>query len=911
MLTTVAMMRSSKAIDRLAMAHDASHYALTPAEVARPSNVDEVISLFKESATRKVNLTFRAGGSSLSGQSVTSGVLVDTRRGFRGIEILDQGRRVRVEPGATIRAVNARLAALGYKMGPDPASEVACTIGGLVANNSSGMQCGTAQNTYSTLDSLDFVLASGTRINTADPDAAAKFEAAEPELAKGLMRLRQRVLDNPDSVAVIKRQFAMKNTMGYGINSLLDFDTPLEIARHLMIGSEGTLGFVASATFNTVAIAPHAATALAIFRTLKDATAALPDLVAAGFAAIELMDAQSLRVAQTLPEATEELLALDITSECALLLEFQENSQEELQTRIGSVTPLLDSLPLVSPTHATTDPTVRAALWHIRKGVYTTVAGHRNPGATALLEDIVVPVPELLGTCEDLIALFDKHGYENSVIFGHAKDGNVHFMLNEYFTDPECMARYTRFTLEMVDMVLAHGGNLKAEHGTGRIMAPFVEQQYGAELFAVMREIKDLFDPQGMLNPGVVLTEDSAAHLKNLKLVPKVEDEVDRCVECGFCEPICPSKDLTLTPRQRIALRREMAAANPDPEMLAELSKDYDYHAIQTCAVDGLCSTACPLHINTGDLVRRLRAEHAKRVLDGAWGAAAKIWGPFTKGASVALGVAKAVSPVASGFTKVARKVVGDDVMPAYSSDLPKGGKRAKAKPAADPVALYLPACIQTMFAGGVTQAFQKLCERADVPVSTLDSGGLCCGTPWKSKGFLKGYRTAMHRAERELTDPLPVIVDAASCTEGYHVMQSKSDDPNFRSVKFIDAVQFAYEVLLPKLVVTNPLPSIVLHPTCSSTQLGVNDALVGLARAIAAEAVVPIDVGCCAFAGDRGMLHPELTASATARESAEVKSREFTAYASLNRTCEIGMSRATGKDYVHILELVEAATRP
>lgn len=602
------------------MAHDASHYAFTPVQISRPQSVNDILDLFAHARREGSPLTFRAGGSSLSGQSAGDGILVDSRRGFRGIQILDEGRRVKVSPGETIRAVNARLARHGYKLGPDPASEIACTIGGMVANNSSGMQCGTTENSYATLDSLEFVLASGTRIDTADPDAARKFAEAEPELAAGLMRLRQRILDTPDSVNTIRRQFAMKNTMGYGINSLLDFETPLEIARHLMIGSEGTLGFVTSATFRTIPVAPHAASALAIFPTLREATAALPDLVAAGFAAIELMDAQSLRVAQTLPEATPEILELDVTGQAALLLELQDATAEGVGGKIEAVAPLLASLPLTSPTQATSHGPTRARLWHIRKGLYTTVAGHRNPGATALLEDIVVPVPTLLDTCTELIKLFGQHQYENSVIFGHAKDGNVHFMLNENFTDPACMERYIHFTEDMVDLVIGHGGNLKAEHGTGRIMAPFVARQYGDELHQVMREIKRLFDPAGILNPGVVLTDDPQGYLKNLKLVPSVEDEVNRCVECGFCEPVCPSRELTLTPRQRIALRRELASNQLGEQLLKDLDKDYDYYAIQTCAVDGMCGEVCPLHINTGDLVRRLRAEQANRVLGGVWG---------------------------------------------------------------------------------------------------------------------------------------------------------------------------------------------------------------------------------------------------------------------------------------------------
>lgn len=892
------------------MAHDASHYAFVPAQVARPQSVGDILELFSLARSRGSQLTFRAGGSSLSGQAVGDGILVDSRHGFRGIEVLDGGRRVKVSPGETIRAVNARLALYGFKLGPDPASEIACTIGGMVANNSSGMQCGTWANSYATLESLEFVLPSGTRIDTAAPDAAKRFEQLEPELAAGLMRLRQRILDNPDSVATIRRQFAMKNTMGYGINSLLDFAKPLEIARHLMIGSEGTLGFVASATFRTLPVAPFAASALAIFPTLADATAALPDLVAAEFAAIELMDAQSLRVAQTLPEATPEILELDVSGQAALLLELQDSTAEGVADHIERVTPLLSSLPLTSPTKATSDGPTRTQLWQIRKGLYTTVAGHRNPGATALLEDVVVPVEKLLGTCTDLIAMFGKHNYENSVIFGHAKDGNIHFMLNEDFTDSKCMDRYIAFTEEMVDLVLGYGGNLKAEHGTGRIMAPFIERQYGRELHEVMWEIKKLFDPTGMLNPDVVLTRDSDVYRKNLKLVPSVEEEVNRCMECGFCEPVCPSRELTLTPRQRIALRREFASHGADAELLKSLEEDYDYHAIQTCAVDGMCGEVCPLHINTGDLVRRLRAEQANRILDAGWAVAAKAWGPFTKAASLAMTTASAVAPAATQITKLGRKVISTDVLPQYTDDLPRGGRRPRAEDASAPVALYLPACIQTMFAGGVSEAFRTLCERAGVELTVMDSGGLCCGTPWKSKGFLTGYREQLERAERTLDRRLPIVVDAASCTEGYKVMQSKSNDPAFKKIEFVDVTEFAFKHLLPRLKIVRRYGSIALHPTCSSTHLGLNNALKGIAEAMADEAYVPLDWGCCAFAGDRGMLHPELNASAAKREAAEINSRHFDAYASLNRTCEIGIGRATGKPYVHILELLEKATR-
>ena len=201
------------------------------------------------------------------------------------------------------------------------------------------------------------------------------------------------------------------------------------------------------------------------------------------------------------------------------------------------------------------------------------------------------------------------------MIFGHALHGNLHFLLNEHFEDPARVQRYLAFTEDLVDLVLAQGGTLKAEHGTGRMMAPYVRRQFGDELFAVMLEVKRLLDPDGRLSPGVLLNEDPGAIVADVKPVQQVEAEVDRCVECGYCEPVCPSRNLTTTPRRRIVLRREIARARSlgQTAVVAELERDYDYDAIQTCAVDGMCQTACPVLINTGDLVARLRAEDTSR----------------------------------------------------------------------------------------------------------------------------------------------------------------------------------------------------------------------------------------------------------------------------------------------------------
>lgn len=931
-------------IDRLALAHDASHYLMVPGGIIRPRSAEELGKILAAASRHHLPLSFRSGGTSLSGQSSTDGIMLDTRKHFKNIEVLDGGKKVRVQPGATVMMVNNYLAPYGYKLGPDPASWSACTIGGVVANNSSGMSSGTEFNTYNTLDSMVFILPSGTVIDTADSDADAQLRAQEPEIHEGLLRLRRRAMDNPESVATIRQQFSMKNTMGYGLNSLVDFEEPVKILEHLLVGSEGTLAFIASATYRTLPILSEVSTGLLVFDNLIDAAKSIPALVAHGTATAELLDATSIRVAQRTGLVADSLARIQVKDHATLLIEFQGSTAEEVTEKQRNAAGLWSELPIQEAPQLTADLAERNKLWAARRGLYTTVAGNRPSGTNALLEDVVVPTEVLGETCQSLTQLFDSHGYRDSVIFGHAKDGNIHFMLNEQFNDAVQLKRYEAFTEDMVQLILGNSGSLKAEHGTGRIMAPYVRRQYGDELYEVMVQIKTLLDPKNMLNPGVLINEDPAALTENLKVAETVEEEVDRCVECGYCEPVCPSKDLTLTPRQRIVLRREMKAAEAagDTELLERLRKDYEYDGIQTCAVDGMCLTRCPVQINTGDLIRNLRAQNQNPVAATAWKGAARGWGAVDAGASVALNVAKAMPfALPNAATTVGRKILGEDFVPQYKKELSGGGK--PRSPKANPMAefVFFPACVNAMFGGvdgsgdadpmNASESFKALCERAGIEFN-IPAGisAMCCGTPWKSKGYTAGYQIMSDRVLQNLWlatrgGDLPVVCDASSCTEGLETMKSKVeaaaqfqdqngldvDEPDFSKIRFVDSVQFVAEEVLPKLRVSRRLESLAVHPTCSMTHLGVQPYVERIAEAVADAVMVPKQWGCCAYAGDRGMLHPELTASATRAEAREVNDAGgFSAYASSNRTCEQGLTEATGHTYQNILQLLERASR-
>mgnify|MGYP001424635850 CR=1 FL=1 len=940
---------STETSTRTAMAHDASHYLLTPEAVVTPRTLGEMTAALVRAHQARVPVTFRAGGTSLSGQGVGAGLLVDIRRHFNRFEVLDDGARVRCEPGVLLQRVNAALRPYGRRLGPDPASEIACTIGGVVANNSSGMTSGSAATAYHTMESAVFVLPSGTTIDTSAAGADALLREREPDLHAALGRIRDQIRSDERLRRIVEHQFSMKNTMGYALNAFLDHQEPAQILAHLIVGSEGTLAFLASVVLRTVPAYPQVATSLLVFDDIDQATGALPQILGAGARAAELMDARALRVAQRLPSAPESMRAVQVHDHTALLVELQAEQAEELADQSQDLLQALAGLPLSAPAELSQDALARAAMWAVRKGLYPAVAGARPPGTTNLLEDVAVPPQELTGTVRQLERLFQRHGYDDAVIFGHARDANLHFMINPRLDDAGEVATYAAFTEDMVDLILGAGGTLKAEHGTGRIMSAYVERQFGPELYAVMRQVKALCDPHGVLAPGVILDDDPQAHLKHLKTMPPAHAQVDACVECGFCEPVCPSRAVTTTPRQRIVLMREMAVA--DPQRRAELEKAFTYEAVQTCAGDSMCVTACPVGIDTGAVMKQFRGQGAPAPVHKAGERLAGHWAGATTAIRAGLGVASVVpGSVLSATTRAVRTVAPHDLVPEVGPDLPgPGARRSNLRPGrpagqgprgstvtphppVDPTpaegegvtdggvdVVLFPSCTGAMFGSdspGAAQAFLDLCARAGVRVlipERIDS--LCCTVPWSSKGLTGGARAMADRVREVLTaasgaGQIPVVTDAASCTHGLAEAVPE--------MTTMDALTFVRTRVLPGLMIDpgRRLERIAVHPTCATTHLGVTDDLLALARAAARQVTVPVHWGCCGFAGDRGMLHPELTASATAPQAEEIARLEarhgrFDAYVSANRTCEMGMSRATARPYQHVLELLEQITRP
>jgi D-lactate dehydrogenase len=916
----------TRVIDLVRYASDASPYRLLPRAVVMSRDADDVAKVLAYCGRTDVPVAFRAGGTSLNGQSQTDGILIDVRRHWAGVEVLDDAARVRVRPGTVLGHANRILAPHGRKLGPDPAStDIAC-VGGVLANNSGGMRCGIVADSYSTVRSLTFVLPSGTAIDSAAPDAAERFAEAEPELARGLAEIRDEIRGDESLSTRIRKKFQIKNTTGYRLCAFLDEDDPVQIFRRLLIGSEGTLGFIAEAVFETVPRPSRTTVSWLHFDGIESATNPVPALVASGATAVELMVAPALMVAaQNIAGAPQDWLELPPTS-AALLVEFGAETDGELDQLVAGAEEILREHELIRPPDFTRDEERIEVSWTVREGLHGLVGRFRAPGTSLIIEDVCVPPERIAESARDIQALLGEHGFLPGVA-GHASAGNLHFMLTPDFSKQEDTERYEGFIEKLVELILdKYDGSLKAEHGTGINMAPYVEREWGPRATELMWRVKALADPDGILSPGVLLNREPGAHLRNLKTTPEVEEVVNTCVECGFCEPVCPSRHLTTTPRQRIVIRREMARQPSGSPVQRALLEQYEYDGIQTCAADGTCQIACPLGIDTGKLVKGFRErEHTPR----AQRQAAKIadrYERYERLARTGLRTGAAAGPLMRAAAGATRAVFSDELVPTWPRNMPPPAPAKLPSTSRDgAAAVYLPACVNRIFgaprSAGVhlPDAMVRVSARAGMPVwIPEDIGGTCCAVPWTSKGYSDGARLMANRTVEALwgwsdQGRLPVVIDASSCALGLarEVVDNLSEENRERhgGLEILDSVAWARR-LLPELRIDRKLGSVAVHPTCSTRHLGLERQLREIAGAVADEVHQPIRATCCGMAGDRGLLHPELTASATAEEAAEVRGSSHDAYLCSNRTCEIGLQQGTGAAYESFLIALERVSR-
>jgi D-lactate dehydrogenase len=899
---------------------DSSLYEIKPEVVVYPSSAMDIKLLFEYCQLENNYLTFRAAGTSLSGQALTDGILCDISRKFRKLELLDNGEKVRVQPGVRGGYINKLLAKQGRILGPDPASIENCMIGGIVANNSSGMSSGIHSNPFQTLDSIKLVFPSGLMLDTSSEKSRANFSENAKELIDEIVAIREEVRSNEKVLARINEKYKIKNTIGYAMNAFTEADDPIDIIEKLIVGSEGTLAFIEEATLRTIRSYPEKYTGYLCFASPEEACKAIQPFKTAGAKVIEIIDYNCMKSVAHNDFLKNVFPALPDNA-ASILFEFQEDNPDYIKQKIEATEEIIKKLTLVADPLIAESNEVRNQIWDIRKGLLASIGGSLNAGETVIIEDVAFRLEDLPTAINDLNELFRKFEYSKSGVYGHGIDGNLHFLISQDFSIGSEKKKFAAFLEDLYKLVvLKYNGSLKAEHGTGRNMAPYVEKEWGTDIYNLMKRIKKAFDPENILNPGVLINDDPNVHIANLKKTPGYGEAFDSCIECGFCERVCPSRDLSFTPRQRIKMLR-----NIKNDIKSNQNKELLYNLVDTCAVDGLCQTACPVSINTGEIVKNLR----NQLLSKSEKTIAKVisnnFAVAETTAKAGLSIGHAIEAISWPNTTLQLGHVAENMMrttlPKWNQYLPKVSHYQTIKHIR-PDFVYFPCCISRIMGQpadtnekNLIDTIASISEKAGFKLLISDeANSQCCGNAFLSKGYFAAYRNSLSKLINTLYEwtnggRIPVVFDSSSCTHSFRDATEYVDEydiEQYDKLTILDIVEFLHDEALPNLEIKRTTESIALHPNCSIRKMNLENKMVSIAKVFSENVSVPDNLDCCGFAGDRGMLYPELTDLATMAEGKEVIALEADLHYSSNIPCEVGMTAASKENYQSIAYLVD-----
>ena len=971
---------------------DASFYRQIPQVVIRSDGETEISQIVKACQKYKLPFTFRAAGTSLSGQSCTESVLIVAGKHWEKYEIGKNQETIRLQPGIVGAKVNEILRPYGRVFPPDPASIGSAMVGGIVINNASGMNCGVHANSDRMMVSARIILTDGTVLDTGSEESKEAFRKSHPEFLKKIEALRDKVRADEALTSRIRTKYSIKNVTGLNLRPLIAYDDPFDIIAHSMVGSEGTLAFLSEVTMKTLIDYKFKASAMVYFLTMKESCEAVvamkkmkageDDLTYSAenlvVKSAEMLDYMSLASvddpvylqykkdvdAGKIPGVEPG----DYKGLTAILTETKGITHEQLLEKIEKIQECLKQFKLYIPAEFTEDPKVYGKYWAIRSGIFPSVGGTRPIGTSCLIEDVAFPIESLPEATVKLQKLIADHGYSDACIYGHAFEGNYHFILNQSFADEHEVARYAEMMRNVAQLVVeGYDGSLKAEHGTGRNMAPFVKYEWGDKAYEAMKELKAIFDPEGLLNQGVIFNDDPDCFIKCLKPLPVLDYDFDsvpdgghylmepehstaketieqvkranKCIECGFCEVNCMSCGLTLSSRMRIAVQREilyLEKTGQNPERAATLRKQYKYYGDQTCAADGLCSTSCPMKINTGELTHLIRQlDMNKNPMGRKIGEfAANHMAGIKSGLRVVLDVAH-LAHVTLGPTLMTNvcRTMNKMGLPLWTTAMPKKMRQPKKSDLtkfiieksvphheeehSDLKVVYFPSCInQTMglskeapFKHALVDEVIQLMAKAGYEVIFPEGmEKMCCGQIWESKGMLDiadrksaELEAALWKASEQ--GKYPVLCGQSPCLHRMKKVMKK--------MKLYEPAEFIMTYLKDRLDFHPTDKPIAIHITCSTRHMGVDKDMIALAKLCSNNVLIPEGVGCCGFAGDRGFTFPELNRYGLRKLKPQIEAHKIEVGYSNSRTCEIGLEANTGIPYLNIVHLVNISTTP
>ena len=564
---------------------DASFYRQIPKVVIRSDGEEEVSRIVKTCQKHRLPFTFRAAGTSLSGQSLSDSVLIVAGKHWEKYEISPDQETIRLQPGIVGARVNELLKPYGRVFPPDPASIGSAMVGGIVCNNASGMNCGVHANSDRMMVSARLILTDGTIVDTGSEKSRREFSKSHPKFLEKIEQLRDKVRADKALAERIGKKYSIKNVTGLNLRPLIAYDDPFDIMAHSLVGSEGTLAFLSEVTMKTLRDYPFKASAMVYFLTMKEsceAVVAMKKLKADNEDLKMSAENQMVKSAEMLDymslSSVDDPVFLqykkdvdagkiqgvapgDYHNLTAILTETKAVTHEQLLQKMADIKECLSKFQLYIPAEFTEDPKVYGKYWAIRSGIFPSVGGTRPVGTSCLIEDVAFPIEMLPEATVRLQKLIADHGYSDACIYGHAFEGNYHFILNQSFKSDSEVKRYADMMRDVAKLVVEdYDGSLKAEHGTGRNMAPFVKYEWGDKAYEAMKELKAIFDPEGLLNQGVIFNNDPDCFIKCLKPLPVLDFDFSRGSHRPACRPcrslILSGCSLVLCGRQRRFSRR-------------------------------------------------------------------------------------------------------------------------------------------------------------------------------------------------------------------------------------------------------------------------------------------------------------------------------------------------------------------
>lgn len=916
---------------RFAYGIDASCYRYIPKAVIWANNEEEVSSLIKIAGKFEIPLTFRAAGTSLSGQACSESVLVVCF--WRQIKIAKNHESIWCDCGVIGINANEALMPFGKKIGPDPATIANAQIGGIFSNNSSGMCCGVKQNSYHTIKSVRMILEDGSILDTSNDESFNEFCQSHTKLIEDLMALHKEINSDFELKALINKKFTIKNTTGYSLNAFVDFDNPKDILNHIFIGAEGTLGFVSRVEYETIEDMPYKACALLFFKDIYSASEAILLFAKnqAIISAAEIMDYACLQSVKHLKGLPKEILELQ-EGNCAILIQLESQTKKELEKNIAYLTPKIEQLQTLFKVHFSFDKKEQDSWWLIRKGLLPITAGKRPKGSTVITEDICFFIEDFTQGIAEVIKLFEKYHFKG-IIFGHALSGNVHFIITPNLNDSGEAKRFGEFMEELAQMVTKYQGSIKAEHGTGRMVAPFVELEWGEKAYQLNKKIKKLFDGKNIFNPDVILSEDKEIHIKNLKPsldhYNAVSEFIGKCMECGFCEKFCPTLGFTLTPRQRISVYQEICRLEAKENLslqeekeLQELKNGYSYYGIETCATCSACANLCPLQIDTANIAKLTKVGNFPKIVKFV----AKefhLMIPLLKGT---IAFSNFTESLAKPLSKKINTILKTPVMLDY---FPQANSKKEFENCFSPNSLevvYFSSCLNRLFAPpkeakdqrNIQEVFESLCQKSKVNVIyPKNLKGLCCSKAFKDyKETAKDMALKTFEALVEVSKngSIPIVCDHSACSLELLERAYEFEELKKVQLKIQDMPSFVLETLIPRLEITPRDSTIGVYAPCATRHYKQKEdnqsALLQIAKLCSKDVFMDKDTKCCGFAGNKGFLNPAMNQSALRNFVRFYDENPIIEGYSSSSTCEMGLSANTKRVWQHIIYLLDSCAK-